>query len=153
VTDPLAFEALVSLLEAGRPCPVPVHGVSMHPFLKAGDCVHLCRVLPEHLQLGDLIAFRREDRLIVHRFAGRLRRGQVLWLRQKGDNLPGFSLIRPEDLVGRVALVVTPTGALGMLSGFGLWRNRVLGCRARLICVGLEWGQGLLRRIRRGVAP
>lgn len=153
MTDPLAFEALASLLEAGRPCEVPVWGRSMHPFLKAGDRLQLCRVGPEHLGLGDLIAFRREDRLIVHRFAGSLRQDGALWLRQKGDNLPGFSLIPAEDLVGRVALVEGPGGTRAMLSGPGLWRNRVLGCRARLICLGLEWGQGLVRTFRRGVAP
>lgn len=125
----------------------------MHPFLKAGDSLHLCRVAPEQLRLGDLIAFRREDHLIVHRFAGRLRQDSQTWLRQKGDNLPGFGLIRPEELVGRVAFVATGASSRPMLTGFGLWQNRFLGCRAWMICLSLELGRDLARKLHLRAAP
>ena len=150
---PIAFEVLANLLEAERPCQVPIWGISMHPFLQVGDSIQLGLVLPEALRLGDLIAFRREDRLIVHRFAGHVRLDQVTWLRQKGDNLRGFGLVRLEDLMGRVTYVTRAGGSRPMLSGFGLWRNRILGCQAWMICRMLELRQHLGRRLRRAVAP
>jgi len=124
------WEALALLLKAGRDGVVPVEGTSMNPFLWKGDRLHIRQAAPEQLRLGDLMAFRRADALIVHRFVGRVRRDGRLWLRQKGDNLRGSSLVPVEDLVGRADLVMRGERTLDLTGRAARWRNRVLGCRA-----------------------
>jgi hypothetical protein len=153
--EPEAFAALTSLLEAGRDCAVPVRGVSMFPFLRQGDLLHLGRATAEELRLGDLIAYRREEDLVVHRFAGRIRREGALWLRQKGDNLAGGGLIPPAALMARVAWVETGSGTIDLLAGPGRRKNFLLGCRARVLCAAREALSRTARRlgIRRGIAP
>jgi len=100
-----AFQALEGLLRSGRPCLVEVRGVSMEPFLHAGDKVQVEAADPEGLVPGELIAFQEDGCLIVHRFAGWTGRGGERRLRQTGDNMPGYKLLDPRDLLGRVTAV------------------------------------------------
>lgn len=146
MTDQKTWEALALLLKAGRDAVVPVQGTSMNPFLLQGDRLHIRRASPDQLRLGDLMAFRREGALIVHRYAGRVHRDGELWLRQKGDNVAGFSLVPLADLVGRADWVVRGERTLDLSGGAARWRNRVLGCRAWLICTLWDWAHTTARR-------
>ena len=53
--------------EAGRVVLVKVEGSSMRPLMRPGDTVSLCLTDGSEYKTGDLIAFRQDGNLIVHR--------------------------------------------------------------------------------------
>jgi len=143
-----AIAALKGLLEEGRDCSVAIRGTSMHPFLEAGDRVHLQAVEVSRLRVGDLIAFRQDGRLVVHRYAGRVARAGACRLRQKGDNLRGHGEIPAEALVGRAVWAERGTQRRNFLQGRGLASNRLRGAWAWACCSGMAaalWTRGQLR--------
>ena len=143
-----AIAALKGLLEEGRDCSVAIRGTSMHPFLGAGDRVHLQAVEVSRLRVGDLIAFRQDGRLVVHRYAGRVARAGACRLRQKGDNLRGHGEIPAEALVGRAVWAERGTRRRNFLQGRGLASNRLRGAWAWACCSGMAaalWTRGQLR--------
>jgi len=127
----LAEAAVAAWAECGKPFTLPIRGTSMHPFLRAGDAVRIAPLQAGQLRLGDVMAFWREGQVTLHRFAG--------WsggrLRQKGDNIPGYSLIEPETVIGRAQAILSPRGDRDLEKGRGLWKNRLLGLKAWAFCV------------------
>lgn len=148
----LAWEAFQLLLWSERETLVPIQGTSMHPYLKQGDRLRLVPARAEELGLGDLMAFRRGDELVVHRMAGRVRREEVSCLRQKGDNLRGFSLVRPEEVLGRVSHVLRGDRELDLARPSERLGNRVRGLRAWAFCAGFELGSRVWHALRGGGA-
>lgn len=143
-----AWEGFQLLLAAGRETVVPIQGTSMHPYLKRSDRLRLERVAPEALRLGDLMAFRRGDELVVHRMAGWVQRDGMTGLRQKGDHLRGFSVVRPEEVIGRVSHVLRGEREIDLARPIAGLRNRALGLRAWAFCRALEITSGLKRAMR-----
>ena len=90
VMDVLAREGAVWVREASS---------SMAPLIQPRDEVRLVAVDPGRVALGTLIAYRREDRLILHRVLDRHEAGIV----GKGDALASPDpLVGWEQVVGRV---------------------------------------------------
>ncbi len=139
----LAAAALDVRVECGRPFTLPIRGTSMFPFLKAGDSVRIVPARPGDLRLGDCMAFWREGQVVVHRFAGWGRSGGVRMLRQKGDNVRGFSLVPPGELIGRVEAVISPRGDRSMDGPGGRFRNRLQGLRAWSYCAAVTAARAL----------
>jgi len=94
----LSRPVLEARLHSGRPVTFTTQGVSMVPFLRAGDRVRL--IATGRPRLGDVIAFWRGEELVVHRFAGWAAGGTLF--REKGDNLREWHLVPAGDLAGRV---------------------------------------------------
>ncbi|MEA1867156.1 MAG: S24 family peptidase [Thermodesulfobacteriota bacterium] len=89
--------------EAERPVDVRIEGTSMMPLIRPGDTVSLRLINGDELKkTGDLIAFRQDGCLIVHRFIKQRKINESLWFCQKGDNLSGWSWISEDDMLGRV---------------------------------------------------
>lgn len=103
---------------------------SMHPLIRPGDLV-LLRALSSHapLAFGGLLAYRRGDRLVVHRLVGR--DGPVLLV--KGDALDMVERVSRGQTIAHVAAVRRPTGRLADFERFPWpWFHRLLGVVARL---------------------
>lgn len=66
-----------------------VQGTSMVPALAPGDLVTVCRCHISQVQFGDVILFRRDGRLFLHRVVERRPCGQGVILRTRGDRLRG----------------------------------------------------------------
>jgi hypothetical protein len=147
-----AILALKGLLEAGGNRFLTIRGTSMAPFLATGDRVEVEAVPPALLRLGDLIAFLQDGKVIVHRYAGRVNRAGIPYLRQKGDGLRGFGLVPAADLLGRVVRVATPSGERGLMVGWGRWDNRIRGLSAWGFC-SLRGALHILRGPFRRQAP
>lgn len=68
VTDPGGFqEAVEDLLLGGYSVQFSAPGHSMHPTLKQGDTLIIDPVQPADLTIGDIVLYRRDDRLFAHR--------------------------------------------------------------------------------------
>ena len=80
-----------------------VYGASMLPWVRPGDLAMIHNASPETVRCGDVVLFRRGDRLYVHRIVEK--RGLRLTRRflAKGDANPhADGVIGQEEILGRV---------------------------------------------------
>ena len=135
--------------EAGRPVDVKVEGASMLPLIRPGDIVSLCLINVNELKTGDLIAFRQNGNLIVHRFIRRQNIDKSVWLCQKGDNLSGWSWIPEDGVVGKVESVRGQGKQIDINTRPWTWINRVMGI------LGFFWvsAVGKARLLKESIAP
>ena len=83
-----------------------VRGVSMRPWLRAGDVLEVQRETLEAMRPGDLAVFTRAAGLFVHRVIGRCVRGGEPMLITKGDAFPEPDTpVSREELLGSVVRV------------------------------------------------
>jgi signal peptidase I len=113
--------------EAGRPIDVRIEGASMLPLIRPGDTVSLCLINGDELKTGELIAFRQDEGLIVHRFIKQRKINKSLWFCQKGDNLSGWSWISEDDVLGRVESIRGRGKVIYLNTRPWTWINRVMG--------------------------
>ena len=79
---------------------VCVQGSSMLPSIRPGDEIELHSTSMEKIKTGDVVAYRRGERLFVHRVAG------VDPLITRGDTLPQADApVSESEFLGRVATV------------------------------------------------
>ena len=88
--------------ETDREIHLRIQGDSMSPLIMAGDCISLRFTDPGSLKIGDIIVFREDENLIVHRLLKKRSVNGKGWLCQKGDNLSGCSWIPEDRLLGKV---------------------------------------------------
>jgi signal peptidase I len=110
--------------EAKRDICLTIEGTSMEPVLMAGDVVTVRLFQPDRqpcrppltiggnegglgvsLKRGDLIAYRNNGHVIVHRFMTKRRAGTSLLFCQKGDNLTGWGWIQEDVIMGKVVSI------------------------------------------------
>ncbi len=71
-------------------------GFSMYPFIRDGDILTIGPVNTNELKLGDIILYKSfDDRIVLHRFIGRVKIGNDEMLKVRGDALMG----KPEYIV------------------------------------------------------
>ncbi|HKQ62516.1 MAG TPA: S24/S26 family peptidase, partial [Candidatus Polarisedimenticolaceae bacterium] len=101
------LDAAVELLgRAGRRGTVRVQGQSMTPTLASGQTLGV-EFAPEALRRGDLLLFRQQDYLVVHRLLGpaSFPDGRRCW-RTRGDGMLALDPpVDPARVVGRVVAV------------------------------------------------
>lgn len=81
---------------------------SMAPILLPGDIYTVRNVAPQKLRKGDIILFKMNDTLIVHRYIYKFQKeNNRIKLITKGDNLPFFDqwLVSSDELFGKVILI------------------------------------------------
>jgi len=81
---------------------VRVRGASMFPLLQGGEFVLVKSVPPEYLRPGDLIVFRRQIEVIIHRLVAIQSEGYVTL---SDHSLTLDPPILPENILGRVAAI------------------------------------------------
>jgi len=118
---PLSDVAVTAALEAGRGALVTIApgDTSMAPLLGTGDAVWVVP-LPADPRVGEVLVFRQQEYLVVHRYLGRaVTSGGTPCLRTRGDRRNRLDPPLPPTLVrGRVA-AVRRRGAWSDLSGPG----------------------------------
>jgi signal peptidase I len=75
----------------------------MLPWVRPGDIAILRKISPQEIRCGDIVLFRRENRIFVHRKVQRFTWDGRVFLVTKGDANPhadGF--IVPSEILGRV---------------------------------------------------
>ena len=122
------------LCEKGGALSFKIVSGSMAPVIREGDLVRVTRAEVSRLRIGDIVAFRDGDRVVVHRIFGRSRLNGRLVFRQRGDTVGGSGIIRPENLIGRVSSIERGGGEIsldtpwyrvtGALLGRRMWLRR-----------------------------
>jgi len=83
-----------------------VHGTSMLPWVQAGDIALIRKIPHENVRCGDVVLFRRENQLFVHRIVekrGSSEHGEIF---SKGDAHPTpDGVVNERELLGRVVRI------------------------------------------------
>jgi len=103
-----------------------VSGNSMTPLIHLGDQVLVSRVVSEHIRSGDIVLFRRDGDMIVHRVLKRHRTDKGIGFSEKGDNTLTSGLIEADKIIGRVIMVKGGRKMLGFGSPVGRLTNLAL---------------------------
>lgn len=83
-----------------------VHGTSMLPWMRPGDIALVRRISAEHARCGDIVMFRRENQLFVHRVVEKRNSLNAAKLFSKGDAHPSADgAVEEQELLGRVVRI------------------------------------------------
>ncbi len=78
----------------------------MRPLIVSGDTVTFQpRLCAGRITVGDLVVFRLDQTLVVHRIIDCFRRNDVSFFKEKGDNRFFPTVIPSEDIIGRVCAI------------------------------------------------
>ena len=102
--------------------PLAVATGSMEPAIEIGDAVVVGRTDAEALQEGQVIAYRLDGQIVVHRITERTETALGPVFRTKGDhnNAPDLQEVAADQICGRVLLVVPKGGTAS------LWLRQLL---------------------------
>lgn len=101
----IAFCLLKEKIRYGKILNFEIVSNSMSPLLKRGDTASVRNVEPQDLQKGDIIVYKMNERLCVHRYIHKLKKDNNSFkLIAKGDALSHFDQlpVSMEQLVGKV---------------------------------------------------
>ena len=123
-----------------------VQGTSMLPWVRPGDIANIRGVSADAIRCGDVVLFRRGNRLFVHRIIEKSGAVGAAQFRAKGDAHPTCDgLVEQQELLGRVVRIFrggrridldTPGQiALGMLISQLSLRSRFWYPLARLAAI------------------
>ena len=94
-----------SLLTRGRVL-LKAYGSSMQPWVRPGDIAIVQKVTSENVRCGDLILFRRHNRLFIHRIVDERVAFGVREVSAKGDAHPeSDGWLGTDELLGRVVFI------------------------------------------------
>src|SRR6202162_3102089 len=80
-----------------------VHGASMQPWMRSKDIALIRRISIENVRCGDVVLFRRENHLFVHRIVEKRGSLDAAQLLSKGDAHPtSDGVVQEQELLGRV---------------------------------------------------
>ena len=128
VDSELVSEVLLDALARGESVRVRVQGVSMLPWLRAGDLVRVRPPVGHRLRRGDIALFRRTpSRLILHRIVGVRTEAGAVVCDCLGDSESGSpERVPAASVIGVVATTPMRRAAYRTLHRPRRWLNRLL---------------------------
>jgi signal peptidase len=91
--------------EIGKDTQLKISGMSMLPFIKNGDSV-VIRHRKEGIRIGSIVAFRNNQKIIVHRVIKMEKENGKTTFLTKGDfNLKPDNAFNEDNLIGRVTTI------------------------------------------------
>ncbi|MBI4436449.1 MAG: signal peptidase I [Candidatus Omnitrophica bacterium] len=78
---------IIDLLIASKKARFTIEGFSMYPTLRVGDIVEVDPLTKETLEVGDLVVFQKEKKLICHRLVEIFEKNGEAWIKTKGDTV------------------------------------------------------------------
>jgi signal peptidase I len=96
-------QAVAGALQSQSRVVLRVYGASMLPWVRPGDVVVIHSASPDTVRCGDVVLFRRGDRLYVHRIVEKRGLRRDARFLAKGDANPhADGIIGQEEILGRV---------------------------------------------------
>ena len=117
----------------GRNLSFKIVSSSMSPIIEVGDVVKVGRVEPSRIRIGDVVAFRDGQSVMVHRIIGKSLSNAQLTFRHMGDAGASSGKIAAQNLIGRVAVIEKEGREIRLDSRRHIMSNRILGWRLRLV--------------------
>lgn len=105
--EAIGCQLVAEALQLSGKARVRVFGTSMFPAVLPGDVLVVQRKEIGQLVPGDIVLFKRDDRLFAHRVVARMDRNGVPCVVTSGDSLPDVDPpVFSHELLGRVTSVV-----------------------------------------------
>jgi signal peptidase I len=98
-------ETVKSLLMEGHSVELSAYGQSMIPFLRSGQKIKLSSIDIAQIVRGDLVAFQKQDYLVIHRVHEIILTDGTINLITKGD-----SNLNPDNLIDKGNYLAKVTG-------------------------------------------
>jgi signal peptidase I len=105
---------------------------SMEPLIRVGDRVRVTRAEPSRLRIGDIVAFRDGQNVIVHRIIGTSRANGQLTFRHRGDNGAASGKFAVKNLIGKVCAIEKDEFEIPHDTSRYVLTNKILGWRLRI---------------------
>ena len=97
---------LTDLLLTSQKIRLVIQGFSMYPALRPRDVVEVAPIAKGRVEVGDIVAFQKEKKLICHRLIEIFEEDSRRWLRTQGDAMASAdSPLCPEEVLGRVVSI------------------------------------------------
>jgi len=97
----------------------------MLPSMPVGSRIEVSAVTGNGCHVGDVVVFRRGDRLVAHRLLFGWATGPGGWFLQRGDGVSPAGFLRPRTILGRVLAVHGANGTVLELVGLEAeWQAR-----------------------------
>jgi signal peptidase I len=126
-------EMWLEACEKGRTVSFKIASGSMSPFIEIGDIVKVRRVEPSKIHVGDIVAFKDSQRIIVHRVVRINRASGGFSFFQMGDASGYASGLKSDDIVGKVFAINKNGREVRLDSPKHVIGNRLFGWRALLV--------------------
>jgi|GEM_PF-1082421 len=94
-----------------------VQSGSMLPSMPVGSRIEVGAAAGNGCRVGDVVVFRRGDRLVAHRLLFGWAAGPGGWFLQRGDGVSPVGFLRPREILGRVRGVHDTDGTVHGLVG------------------------------------
>ncbi len=107
---------------------------SMAPLIRIGDKVQVRTTSAEAIGFGDIIVFRKEDKLIIHRVIAKDKFDRQPFFLEKGDRGSIPFRIPAERVLGKVSEIHKPSRCILLNSRKGRFLNLLLAVRSYLTC-------------------
>lgn len=122
----------------------------MHPTIRDGERVTVEPIASQMVRRGDILLYRRHERVIAHRVVGvRKASGASVVFTLRGDSLSACDApVRAEQVLGRVVTVERKGREINLKSRRAKVRSAVR-LRAARFNRGLRQGLGFLRVLRK----
>ena len=107
---------------------------SMAPLIRIGDKVKVKTTSPEAIGFGDIIVYREEEKLVVHRVVAKGKFDRQPFFLQKGDRSSSPLRIPAECVLGKVSEIHKPSRCIRLNSRKWRFLNLLLAVRSYLTC-------------------
>ena len=127
----IAFSLLRERIKDNAIVSFEAEGESMFPLIETGSLALVRLTHTDALKTGDIIAYKREGRLILHRYMQKvIAKDRSYRLRTKGDNHLFFDAeaVLPEMVLGKVTSIKKWGRTIKLENGFWKINNRIILC-------------------------
>lgn len=107
---------------------LPTEGKSMYPLIKNGDRIKITFTNPDKVKQGDIVAFRRDRKIVVHRLIKKLNNGFI----EKGDFHIKATKIDKNIILGKINIKIGFLNRLLCIIGYAIYR---LGCISKPLLI------------------
>jgi signal peptidase I len=109
-----------------------VQSGSMRPMIEVGDVVSISKVQPLDIRIGDIVAFKDGQNVVVHRIINKSLSDAELIFHQQGDTGGSARLLVAQDIIGKVTSIDKEGRKIRLDSPRCIISNRLMGWRLRL---------------------
>jgi len=104
-------------LAPGETVRLTVQSGSMLPLMPVGARLEVARAEGSDCRVGDVVVFRRAERLVAHRLLFGWGHAPLGWFLQRGDGHSPAGFLRSREVLGRVVAVHAVDGGVRRLTG------------------------------------
>jgi len=105
----------------------------MSPAIEVGNVVRVTRVEPSRIRIGDIVAFKKGQNVVVHRIIGKNSSNTRFTFWQMADIGRSAGKISARDIVGRVTIIKKEGREIFLDTPWYIMSNKVMGWRLWLI--------------------